>query len=67
MDYLVSRMGDVSPDTSRIILPVGITTEYMFSQYKRDRPTQERVKESQFYALWKANFTHVSHQKVAKF
>lgn len=64
MSYYVSLIGDQSPERSRILLPIGITVQTIYEKYLEFHPGTSAIKRSHFFAIWRKNFSHVSHQKV---
>ena len=64
MTHYTTMMGDHAPDRERTLLPVGLTVKTIMKAYERAYSTEDTVKQSQFYDLWKKHFPHVSCQKV---
>lgn len=67
MNWFVSVMGDQSPESERVLLPVGMTIQEIFKEYKQVHREEEVVERSMFYSIWKQNFSHVTQQQVNLF
>ncbi|CAH1252417.1 Hypp9281 [Branchiostoma lanceolatum] len=59
----ITTMGDRSPDSRRILLPVGLTKTEIYLQYK-DMYKDTAVSLPYFFSIWQEHFTHVSIPKV---
>lgn len=64
MDWYISIMGDHSPESSRILLPVGITLTDIYKEYCGVNPIEEQVGYQRFHQIWKENHQNVSYQRV---
>ena len=54
IDYYLTLICDHNPENGRLYLPLGITVNDIYVQYKGKHP-DERVTEHTFYNIWRKN------------
>ncbi len=62
MKHYVSLVGDHSPETARILLPIGVRIKDIYRKYVSLH--ENPITKATFYALWKKHMRHVSQPKV---
>jgi hypothetical protein len=63
-DY-ITKLGDHSPESQRILLPACITVKMMFDEYKLRYSSDEVIGSPRFYQIWRKHFAKlVSFPKV---
>jgi len=64
--HYVSVMGDHSPESGRVLLPLGSSIMESFRKYCNTHSPHDQVSQSLFYEVWKENMAHVSFQSVSR-